>query len=54
MLIGVFVLLITILLRDPSSSTPTEADPGFPFIYVALMMITFGGVLLGIIIRLRR
>jgi len=53
-LIGLFVLLITIFLQDPSSSTPSETDPGFPFIYLALMIIAFGGVLLGIIMRLRK
>ena len=53
-LIGIFVLLITIFLQDPSSSTPPETDPGFPFIYLALMIIAFGGVLLGIIMRLRK
>ncbi len=53
-LIGVFVLLITMFLQDPSSSTPSETEPGFPFIYLALMIIAFGGVLLGIIIRLRK
>ncbi len=53
-LIGIFLLLIAIFLQDPSSSTPVDTDPGFPFIYIALMMIAFGGVLLGIIIRLRK
>ena len=52
-LIGVFILLIANFLQNTSSSTPVEADPSFPFIYIALMVIAFGGVLLGIIIRLR-
>ncbi|MCK4847407.1 MAG: hypothetical protein KAT16_00115 [Candidatus Heimdallarchaeota archaeon] len=53
-LLGVFTLLITLFLQEPSSSTPAGTDPAFPFIYLALMVIAFGGVLLGIIIRLRK
>jgi Na+/proline symporter len=52
--IGVFVLFIAMNLQNPSSSSSVENDSGFPFIYLALMVIAFGGVLLGIIIRLRR
>jgi hypothetical protein len=53
-LIGVFVLFITMYLGEQSSSPPVDAEPGFPFIYLALMVIAFGGVILGLIIRLRR
>ncbi len=53
-LIGVFILFITLYLGEQTSSPPIEAEPGFPFIYIALMAIAFGGVLLGVIIRLRR
>ena len=53
-LIGVFILFITLFLGEQASSPPVDAEPGFPFIYFALMAIAFGGVILGIIIRLRR
>ena len=53
-LIGVFILFITLYLGEQSSSPPIDTEPGFPFIYIALMVIGFGGVLLALIIRLRR
>ena len=51
-LIGVFVLFIVQHFGEQSASV--DAEPGFPFIYLALMVIAFGGVLFGFIIRLRR
>ena len=52
--IGVFVLFIARYLQEQASTAPVDAEPGFPFIYIALMVLAFGGVILSIIIRLRR
>ena len=54
LLVGVFVLFITLNQGEQASSTPTNSNGNFPFIYLALMVIAFVGVLLGIILRLRR